>query len=88
MYKCSIGHAPDYLRELIVPYAPARTLRSASLNLVVQPKAVSKSYGERSYSYIGPTLWNALPNWIKTSPSIDSFKRNLKSFLFKQHYQS
>ena len=50
MYKCSIGQAPIYLRELITPYAPTRSLRSASLNLVVQPKVNSKSYGAQFFS--------------------------------------
>ena len=88
MFKCSTGNAPSYLRNLIVPYAPTRRLRSATQNLFVIPKVFSRSYGERTFSFIGPYLWNALPNWVKNSSSIDSFKDNLKNHLFKQHYQS
>ena len=78
MFKCSKGNAPSYLRNLIVPYAPIRRLRSATQNLFVIPKVSSRSYGERTFSFIGPYLWNALPNWVRNSSSIDSFKDNLK----------
>ena len=88
MYKCMNGQAPSYLQEHVIPYTPTRQLRSATHNLVVQPKVLSRSYGERSFSFIGPSLWNALPNRIKNSPSVDSFKINLKSYLFQEHFQS
>ena len=66
MYKCVNGSAPDYLCELISSYTPARRLRSLSQSLAVQPKVASKTYGERSFSFMGPFLWNSLPTWIRT----------------------
>ena len=84
MYKCVNGSAPDYLCELISSYTPARRLRSLSQSLAVQPKVASKTYGERSFSFMGPFLWNSLPTWIRTLPSIPSFKKHLKTYLYKQ----
>ena len=84
MYKCVNGSAPDYLCELISSYTPARRLRSLSQSLAVQPKVASKTYGERSFSFMGPFLWNSLPTWIRTLPSIPSFKKHLKTCLYKQ----
>ena len=56
MYKCVNGSAPDYLCELISSYTPARRLRSLSQSLAVQPKVASKTYGESSFSFMGPFL--------------------------------
>ena len=84
MYKCVNGSAPDYLCELISSYTPARRLRSLSQSLAVQPKVASNTYGERSFSFMGPFLWNSLPTWIRTLPSIPSFKKHLKTYLYKQ----
>ena len=44
-------------------------------------RTVTESYGERSFSYIAPTLWNALPNEIRFSRDCsntleDTSKRN------------
>ena len=51
--------APSYLKELLTPYNPSRTLRSANKGLLIQPKFCLKSYGYRAFS-----LWNALPDQL------------------------
>ena len=35
---------------------------------------------------VAPKLWNTLPESVKHAKSIDSFKKNLKTFLFKTTY--
>ena len=50
------------------------------------PMTRSVTYGDRAFCSIGPTWWNSLPSELKTSPSVDSFKRNLKTHLFKLAY--
>ena len=42
----------------------------------------------RSFSYAAPRLYNHLPVQIKQRNSVDSFKKNLKTFLFSQAYNS
>ena len=37
-FKCLNGQGPTYLKNLLVPYTPTRTLRSASGNLLVLPQ--------------------------------------------------
>ena len=34
--------------------------------------------GQRSLSYIGPALWNSLPENIKRNDHINTFKHNIK----------
>ena len=86
MYKISNGDAPEYLSDLVEPYTPSRSLRSSSLNLYSIPRIHSKTYGEREFSWMGPSLWNALPDALRKSPTIDSFKRNLKTHLFNSAF--
>ena len=75
--------APTYLQSILSPYVPARTLRSSTSNNLKIPR-VKHSWGERSFSFIGPKLWNELPTSIRNIPSLDTFKTSLKSHLFSQ----
>ena len=85
VYKTLHGPAPQYLQDLI-QYRSARPgLRSAGIRLNV-PMTRSVTYGDRAFCSSGPTWWNSLPSELKTSPSVDSFKRNLKTHLFKLAY--
>ena len=47
-FKCLNNNAPAYIKDLIVPYTPARMLRSSSSNLLSTPSVSSKKYGERA----------------------------------------
>jgi len=72
---------PTYLSSLLTPYQPHRSLRSVSQNLLTVPRCNS-SFGQRSFSYSAPRIWNGLPLAVRQSPSLDSFKRNLKTYYF------
>ena len=85
-YKCLNGKAPEYLSSRLQLYVPGRALRSSDQHLLVVKKAHLKTYGDRAFSIAAPTLWNALPLEIRTSVSVDSFKRKLKTHLFKKAY--
>ena len=85
-FKCLNSLAPEYLSELLNIYQPSRPLRSSNnLNLDVPPTRL-KSYGDRSFSKASPLLWNPLPIEIKSSSSLQTFKRKLKHHLFKDSY--
>jgi len=41
------------------------------------------SYGDRSFSVRGPTVWNSLAyDLLSTDISLDKFKKKLKTFVF------
>ena len=82
-YKGLNGLAPEYIRQMLIPYTPSRALRSSSKHLLYTPKTSKKTYGDRAFSAAAPRLWNGLPLEIKTSSSISIFKSRLKTFLFK-----
>ena len=77
--------APQYLCDLINQYSNARSLTFDNMLLIApcHPSVKLKSYGERSIQYAAPTEWNKLLLLIRDSPSLDIFKTQLKTFLFK-----
>ena len=85
-YKALHDLAPGYLCELVVPYVPRRVLSSAELNLLTAPPGKPGKYGSRSFDKASANLWNSLRGessaWLKNSPTLKRFKRNLKTFLF------
>ena len=85
-YKTLHGDGPQYLKELLVPIQHQRSLRSSKKCLLKVPKFKLESGGKRSFSYAAPIVWNSLPEDLK-SMNISSFKRNLKTFLFRKAYQ-
>ena len=85
-YKALNGLAPAYIRELLTPYIPARTLRSMDNNLLEPPKCRLEYFGKRSFAAAAPVLWNDLPLHIKQSPSVDIFKSRIKTRLFQLAY--
>jgi len=78
---------PRYLSDFCTPVAnvAARSqLRSARRHLVVVPRYSRSTYGRRAFSVAGPMTWNSLADSLR-DPSlsmIDSFRRQLKTFLF------
>ena len=40
---------------------------------------------KKSFMYDGPRFWNSLSESIKNSPSLNSFKKNLNTFLLKSY---
>ena len=60
-------------------------------NFLVIPKfclSVHKSVKQfgNSFAFDAPTVWNALPDQIRTSPSLASFRKQLKTYLYTKAY--
>ena len=79
-FKAINGMAPSYLCELI-HYRASRDLRSLQDVLLHVPKSTSCS-GSRAFVVSAPTLWNSLPDGIRSCTSFSSFKSKLKTYLF------
>ena len=82
-YKSLNGHGPEYLKELLIPYMPTRTLRSSDANMLLEPRSSMKTYGDRAFGVAAPRLWNKLPSSVKDKPSVNAFKKALKTHLFR-----
>ena len=78
---------PVYLSELLTVYRPSRQLRSISDTRTFRiPFTKTKTFGQRAFSFTGPTQWNLLPYDVRHSVSTSSFKQALKTNLFKSAY--
>ena len=85
-FKALNNLCPSYISDLLETYKPTRSLRSSSKNLLVIPRSKLKSYGDRAFSVSAPKLWNDIPETIKCSIDLNTFKRNLKTYLFKRYF--
>ena len=86
-YKVVNNLAPSYLKELLVPYVPSRTLRSRGAGLLAIPRIKKHRTGARAFSHQAPLLWNRLPLAIRQAESLEIFKRMLKTFLYDNAYK-
>ena len=72
---------------MLQPYRPSRRLISASKRLLAIPSSKVKKYGNRSFAFAAPTIWNrSLPEQIRTTDDISKLKTSIKTFLFKEHF--
>ena len=85
VFKCIIGEAPAYLMDMI----QERDMHQEGLRSnrdhksLVVPWTRRQTFASRSFSVVGPMLWNSLPNTIKQSNTLDVFKTKLKTHLFR-----
>ena len=79
------SHSPSYLKDLLCNYAPSRTLRSQNCVLLTEQRT-NKTIGERTFQYHAPKLWNSIPQSLRETTQIEKFKRDLKTYLFKQSF--
>jgi len=71
-----------YLSELVQTRAPPRALRSSDAPMLVVPR-VHTELARRAFSVAAPSTWNSLPADIRLCENILTFKRHLKTHLFK-----
>ena len=80
-YKLLNTQQPAYLRSLIQYHAPSRITRSSKLHLLYQPRTRTV-IGQSAFSSASPAVYNTIPLSIRSAPSVDAFKRQLKTFFF------
>ena len=75
------GTLPPYLSSSLCTYLPSERLLKI-------PKTNLKTFSEHSFGYSAPTVWNSLPADLRYpgSPSLPTFKVNLKTHFFRQAF--
>ena len=61
-------------------------LRAASADagiLLDLPRTQRKTFQDRSFSIAATVAWNSLPSSIRVIDNLDSFKKSLKTYMFK-----
>ena len=84
-FKVRLHQQPSYLAELVVDHRPSRTLRSSSMNLLVEPRTKTV-IASRAFSSAAPRVWNSLPSTARSATSIETFRGCVKTFLFDVAY--
>lgn len=75
---------PEYLVTLTSTYAPTRSLRSSTQSSLLDIPRTHKAVGDRAFSASAPRLWNSITDALRQAPTIDSFKKALKTYMFAQ----
>ena len=82
VYRCFDGSLPGYLSQTLCAYEPTRNLRLSCEKLLKVPKRNTKMFGEHSFSFLAPSVWNRLPSDLRNSSTLPLFKSILKTHLF------
>ena len=80
------GSLLQYLSSTIYIYQLSRSLRPSNDRLLGVPRWKLISFGNRSFSFQEPIVWNSLPTDLKFSSSLASFKSKLETHLIKKSY--
>ena len=80
VFKCVHGTAPLYLIELL-SFNNVNSQRKKSLHI-----AMNELSHPRAFQTYAPKLWHQLPDCVKSSSTVDTFKSNLKTYLFRKSY--
>ena len=91
-FKCLNDLAPSYLTDFCTPLSSSslrKNLRSSESGVLAVPRCRTVFYGDKSFPVAGPRLWNDLPVALRVhTQSVDSFKKQLKTHLFKRSFFS
>ena len=80
-HKCLNGFAPKYLVDLLEVQESCRVLRSNQKNRLKLPMTELKHL-----VYAAPAVWNSLPDNIKSTKCVNTFKRLPKTYFFEIAY--
>ena len=93
VYKYLHTGFPRYFSPHLSSYSSSYSTRRSESggNFLVIPKfcpSVHKSVKQfgNSFAFDAPTVWNTLPDVIRASPSLASFRKQLKTYLYTKAY--
>ena len=80
MYKILNSLAPHNLNNFTyISDVHSRTTRASSQKVFYLPHHKTNMF-RKSFNYQGPKVWNDLPEYIRSSPSVSTFKQSAKKF--------
>ena len=78
VFKSLHGLNPPCLSDMFVIKDMDYCMRDSSILML--PKRKNKTHGWRSISYLGPKLWNDLPNYMKETDSLNEFRKIMNNW--------
>ena len=85
VFKCLHNQAPSYLTKLLLE----KEIRKQGLRSTKNTRELKiswttrKTFGTRSFSVAGLTLWNRLPGQLRRTENYITFKKQLMTHYFK-----
>ncbi len=76
IFKFLSNNVPEYIKEMFTVNNGKYNTRNP--NMLKRP-FYKTSNGQKAISYIGPKLWDSMPNYLKEKRTIASFKHEYKS---------
>ena len=76
------GAAPLYVSEMFLPIQQSHITRRSQNKLWIPNQKTNRGLG--NISYVGPRLWNSLPNSLKSSENVNKFKHKSKESFFNK----
>jgi len=86
MFQCVNGTAPRYLSadERRVADVPGRKhLRLAASSSLAMPATRRSTIGDRTFVVVAASIWNKLPQEIRSATSLPVFRRRLENSFFR-----
>lgn len=84
VYKSLHGFAPEYLQPMFTKLSDNSSRSLCNTDTDLRTPRFAASYGQRSFSYRGVTVWNDLSTGIKKTPSLLTVKILMKQSLKNQ----
>jgi len=86
VHRCLLHKAPQYMKDCCIQtsdIARRQHLRSSGCHQLLVPRHRRSMFGRRAFSVADREAWNSLPDYLRDpTRSVDSFRRDLKTFLF------
>ena len=86
-YQSLYTSLPPYLNSALVH----TTRHSSPANLILSTMTCNSSHTSKSqlnysFDYMAPRNWNSLPDAVRLAPSVPTFRKRLKTYLFWQAF--
>ena len=81
-YRALAIHQPPYLASILHISNIPRQLRSSTSQQLSIPRT-KLNLGKRAFSVAAPIIWNELPTTLKSCERLASFRKHLKTYIFK-----
>ena len=79
IYKVLHGHSPPILNEIFTPSQCKYDLRRN--DKLERRRVNSVRFGTETISFLGPKIWDIVPNNIKRSETLQIFKAKIKKWI-------
>ena len=83
VFKYVNNQCPNYLNE-VFQTAPENNIQTRGSFLKLKCPFRKTNAGQMALSYIGPTIWSKIPDTLKRTKNLNTFKHNLKEHYLKE----